>query len=111
MSRPVQQKESQHQLPAESDAALQQAAQAQQAEPESEEQQVSAVTSPSVGTRFSAKEIYENVRVAAQEELKRPASALIWSSIAAGLTIGFSFFAAGYLSSIAAPGFSKAAAA
>ena len=52
---------------------------------------------PASGTRLSAAEIHENVRVAADEEMRRPAADLIWSSIAGGLTIGFSFLAAGYL--------------
>ena len=51
----------------------------------------------SPGTRLTAQEIYENVRLAAEEDLKRPAAALLWSSLAAGLTIGFSFLAAAYL--------------
>jgi formate/nitrite transporter FocA (FNT family) len=54
----------------------------------------------SVGTRLSAHEIYENINAAAEEELERPAPALLWSAIAAGLTIGFSFFAAAYLSGL-----------
>jgi formate/nitrite transporter FocA (FNT family) len=65
----------------------------------------------SVGTRMSADEIYDNVADAAEEELERPASALIWSAIAAGLTIGFSFFAAAFLSSLAPDRFARAAAA
>jgi formate/nitrite transporter FocA (FNT family) len=65
----------------------------------------------SVGTRMSADEIYDNVADAAEEELERPASALIWSAIAAGLTIGFSFFAAAFLSSLASDRFARAAAA
>ena len=56
---------------------------------------------PATGTRLSAGEIYENVRVAAREELERPAAALFWSAIAAGLTIGFSFLAGAYLSKLA----------
>jgi formate/nitrite transporter FocA (FNT family) len=54
-----------------------------------------------VGTRLSAHEIYENVLVQAKQELARPAPALLWSSIAAGLAIGFSFLAGAYLSGIA----------
>ncbi|MFN2632781.1 MAG: formate/nitrite transporter family protein [Thermoanaerobaculia bacterium] len=56
---------------------------------------------PSAGTRFSADEIYENVSAAAEEELERPARDLIWSSVAAGLTIGFSFLGAAFLASFA----------
>jgi formate/nitrite transporter FocA (FNT family) len=56
--------------------------------------------SPQVGTRFSAEEIHENVSKAAEEELKRPATELVWSSLASGLLIGFSFLAAGFLCSL-----------
>ena len=52
---------------------------------------------PSAGTRLSAAEIHDNVLVAAKEEMRRPASELAWSSLAAGLTIGFSFLASAYL--------------
>ena len=58
---------------------------------------------PSAGTRLSAKEIHENVKVSAEEELDRPAAALAWSALAAGLVIGFSFLAAAYLSSLVGP--------
>jgi formate/nitrite transporter FocA (FNT family) len=64
-----------------------------------------------VGTRFSAKEIHENVLQAADEELQRPASSLFWSSLAAGLVIGWSFVTAGYLASIAPATLAHAAAA
>ena len=42
---------------------------------------------PQVGTRFSAEEIHDNVSEAAKEELERPASELVWSSIASGLLL------------------------
>lgn len=71
----------------------------------------SASESPSVGTRFSAEEIYEHVRIAAEEELQRPAAALLWSAIAAGLTIGFSFFAGGYLMTLVPDALKHSAAA
>jgi len=64
----------------------------------------------SVGTRMSADEIYENVSKAAEEELERPAPALIWSALAAGMTIAFSFFAGAYLASLAPEPWSHAAA-
>ncbi|MEO8430714.1 MAG: formate/nitrite transporter family protein [Acidobacteriota bacterium] len=60
-----------------------------------------ASASGSAGTRLSADEIYENVSSAAVEELERPAPALLWSAIAAGMTIGFSFLAAGFLGLLA----------
>ncbi|MDQ2890894.1 MAG: formate/nitrite transporter family protein [Gemmatimonadota bacterium] len=68
-------------------------------------------TTPSTGTRLSAAEIHENVRVAAEEEMKRPARDLAWSSLAAGLTIGFSFLAAAYLSMWVDPVFAPVAIA
>jgi formate/nitrite transporter FocA (FNT family) len=37
--------------------------------------------------------IHEIVRAEGEEELKRPASALLWSGLAAGLSMGFSFVA------------------
>ncbi len=45
-------------------------------------------TSPAVGTRLSAAEIHNNVLEAAEEDLERSAAALLWSALAAGLTIG-----------------------
>lgn len=57
----------------------------------------SDTTTPATGTRLSAAEIHENVRVTAEEEMRRPARDLAWSALAAGLTIGFSFLAAAYL--------------
>jgi formate/nitrite transporter FocA (FNT family) len=72
------------------------------AKQESESQEgSSSVGEPTVGTRLTAREIYENVRLTAEEELKRPNMALFWSALAAGLTIGFSFLASAYLRSLA----------
>jgi formate/nitrite transporter FocA (FNT family) len=68
-------------------------------------------SAPKTGTRLSAREIYHNVRESAEEEMERPAAGLFWSAITAGLTIGFSFFAAAYLSSLAPEPFRAAAAA
>jgi len=62
-------------------------------------------------TRLTAGQIYDNVRVAAQQELRRPAAALFWSAIAAGLTIGFSFLAGAYLMALVPAAFSGAATA
>jgi formate/nitrite transporter FocA (FNT family) len=62
-------------------------------------------------TRLSARQIYDNIRVAAQEELRRPAAALFWSATAAGLTIGFSFLAGAYLMALVPAAFSGAATA
>ena len=73
--------------------------------------QASSAGQPTVGTRLTAREIYENVRVAAEEELKRPRLALFWSALACGLTIGFSFLAAAYLTTFVAPAWKSAATA
>jgi formate-nitrite transporter family protein len=68
-------------------------------------------SAPQVGTRFSAEEIHENVSEAAKEELERPASELVWSSLASGLLLGFSFLATAFLRSIFPPELHAAAAA
>lgn len=75
-----------------------------------DEDAASSVTPPT-GTRFTAEEIYENVREAATEELKRPVAALFWSALAAGLTIGFSFVAGAYLTTLVAEPYKVSAAA
>ena len=66
---------------------------------------------PAAGTRFSADEIYENVRIAAEKEMERPSAALLWSAVAAGLTIAFSFLAGAYLSTLVPEHLAGAAAA
>jgi formate-nitrite transporter family protein len=66
---------------------------------------------PATGTRFSAAEIYENVRAAAEEEIERPTSALFWSAVAAGLTIGFSFVGGAYASTLVGEEHREAASA
>jgi formate/nitrite transporter FocA (FNT family) len=53
---------------------------------------------PETGTRLSALEIHENIRAPAVEELERPASSLFFSSLAAGMLIGFSFLASAFAS-------------
>lgn len=52
---------------------------------------------PETGTRLSAKQIHDNVLGSAEEELKRKPGPLVYSAIAAGLTIGFSFLASAFL--------------
>jgi formate-nitrite transporter family protein len=42
---------------------------------------------------ISAQVVYETIRREGEEELVRPAAALAWSAIAAGLSMGFSFLA------------------
>lgn len=66
---------------------------------------------PQVGTRYSAEEIHDNVSEAAEEELERPASELVWSSVASGLLLGFSFLAVGFLTSVFPPSLHTAATA
>ncbi len=72
----------------------------------------SSASQPAVGTRLAAREIYENIRVAAEEELQRSRLALFWSALACGLVIGFSFLAGAYLTTfVSTPWKSPAAAA
>ncbi len=42
---------------------------------------------------ISAQVVYEAIRQEGQDELKRPSSALFWSGLAAGLSMGFSLVA------------------
>lgn len=65
----------------------------------------------SAESRLSASEIHENVRKTGEEELERPAPALAWSALAAGLTIGFSLLAGAYLASLVEPPLRPAMAA
>lgn len=65
-----------------------------------EQEQSSTDDGGSPGTRLSVHEIHENVTSAAEEELERPAAALLWSAFGSGLTIAFSFLAGAYLSSL-----------
>ena len=55
-----------------------------------------AVDRPKSGTRFSATEIHDNIFGSAEDEAKRPTRSLLWSALAAGLVIGFSFLATGF---------------
>ncbi|HYX19463.1 MAG TPA: formate/nitrite transporter family protein [Thermoanaerobaculia bacterium] len=63
------------------------------------------------GTRASAEEIHENVLKDARKELERPAAALGWSGLGAGLTIAFSSLGGAFLASIAPPPLAQAARA
>jgi len=45
---------------------------------------------------IGANVVYETIRREGEEELHRPAAALAWSALAAGLSMGFSFVAQGY---------------
>jgi formate/nitrite transporter FocA (FNT family) len=59
--------------------------------------------SGSGATRASAREIHDNVKATAEEELERPVAALGWSALAAGFTIAFSFIAGAYAASLLGP--------
>ena len=48
-------------------------------------------------TSISAVVVHEAIRKDGDEELQRPVSALAWSGLAAGLSMGFSFVAEGLL--------------
>jgi formate-nitrite transporter family protein len=66
-------------------------------------------TGAMTGTRLTAWQIYHNVRLAAEDDMSRPAMALFWSALAGGLTIGFSFAAAAYLAAHAPEGLKSTA--
>jgi formate/nitrite transporter FocA (FNT family) len=66
---------------------------------------------PESGTRLTATEIHDNIREPAEKEIERPAAALLWSSLASGLAIGFSFLAAAFASDLVSEPYSVAAAA
>lgn len=59
------------------------------------------IDDPEKGTRLSAVEIHDNILASASEDSERPSMSLLWSSLAAGLVIGFSFVACAFLSSLA----------
>lgn len=48
-------------------------------------------------TAIGAAVVYETIRLEGDDELRRPAQALAWSGLAAGLSMGFSFIAEGFL--------------
>jgi formate/nitrite transporter FocA (FNT family) len=66
---------------------------------------------PAKGTRLSAVEIHDNILAPAEEELERPASALLWSALSSGLVIGFSFLAGAYMQTLVPERLGDAAAA
>lgn len=53
---------------------------------------------PESGTRLTAVEIHDNILEPAEKEIERPAAALLWSSLAAGMVIGFSFLISAFAS-------------
>lgn len=66
---------------------------------------------PEEGTRLTAREIHQNILGPAEQEIRRPAAALLWSALASDLVIGFSPLAAAFVAEIAAPSYARAAAA
>ena len=63
------------------------------------------------GTRLTAVEIHDNIAEPAEKEIERPAAALLWSALASGLAIGFSFLAAAFAADLASEHYRTAAAA
>lgn len=55
------------------------------------------------GTRLTAVEIHENIVGPGEKELTRPAASLLWSALASGLVIGFSFIGGAYAASLVPP--------
>ncbi|HEU4954896.1 MAG TPA: formate/nitrite transporter family protein, partial [Gemmatimonadales bacterium] len=66
---------------------------------------------PEEGTRLTAAQIHENVLRPAEHEIRRPALALLFSALAAGLVIGFSCLAAAFAASVVPEPYKHAAAA
>ena len=65
---------------------------------------------PEEGTRLTAEQIHRNVLRPAEHEIRRPAAALLWSALAAGLVIGFSCLAAAFAAHVAPEPYKHAAA-
>jgi formate-nitrite transporter family protein len=66
---------------------------------------------PQSGTRLTATEIHDNILEPGKKEMERPAVSLLWSSLASGLVIGFSFVAGGFMVHLVAEPYRHAAAA
>jgi formate/nitrite transporter FocA (FNT family) len=65
---------------------------------------------PEAGTRLSARQIHENILRPGEHEMERPAASLLWSAVASGLVIGFSFVAAAFATQLAPGEYGHAAA-
>jgi formate-nitrite transporter family protein len=63
------------------------------------------------GTRLSAVEIHDNILEPAKKEMDRPASSLLWSALASGMVIGFSFLASAFAAHLVSEPYQAAAAA
>lgn len=70
-----------------------------------------AQSTPEKGTRLTAVEIHDNILGPGRVEMRRPAASLLWSALASGLVIGFSFLASGFTASLVGAGYRRAAAA
>jgi formate-nitrite transporter family protein len=66
---------------------------------------------PESGTRLSAMEIHDNILEPAKKEMERPAASLLWSSLASGMVIGFSFLASAFAANLVSEEHRHAAAA
>ena len=66
---------------------------------------------PESGTRLSAMEIHDNILEPAKKEMERPATSLLWSSLASGMVIGFSFLASAFAANLVSEEHRHAAAA
>jgi formate-nitrite transporter family protein len=66
---------------------------------------------PESGTRLTAVQIHDNILEPGEKEIERPASSLLWSSVASGLVIGFSFIASAFAAHLVAEPYRHAAAA
>jgi formate/nitrite transporter FocA (FNT family) len=66
---------------------------------------------PEEGTRLTAAQIHENILRPAEQEIRRPAAALLWSALAAGLVIGFSCLASAFAAQVVPEPYAHAAAA
>jgi len=63
------------------------------------------------GTRLTAVEIHDNILEPGKKEMERPTASLLWSSLASGLVIGFSFLAGAFASQLVSEEHRHAAAA
>src|SRR5690242_21651691 len=63
------------------------------------------------GTRLSAVEIHDNILEPAKKEMDRPAASLLWSALASGMVIGFSFLASAFAAHLVSEPYRTAAAA
>jgi formate-nitrite transporter family protein len=66
---------------------------------------------PESGTRLTAVEIHDNILEPAEKEIERPTAALLWSALAAGLAIGFSFLLGAFVSQLVSQHYRHAAIA